>query len=155
MLMLILLLVAASPEEQGRTRGPFIPPVSPFEPSMVGLPQALHDPNFWEVPLEVCAHVVQEKAAPGEFVLRGGQWYLVVQPVAGAPSGKVACVKGVVARSDNLTSAEAERRGLRESATLHTIDRLRVLRECNSLPDCRRIIHGLEGARAPAKAPAG
>lgn len=117
-----------------------------FEPPMIGLPQAVSTPRYWEMPIEVCGRVAARTLPdrPGISVLSGGNHWLFVKTKNEALPERAACVRGVVLRRDGYTEAAAERLGLVRATMIDVPDDLRILHECSSDDECAVLVRQLK-----------
>jgi hypothetical protein len=110
----------------------------PWNPRMVTVSVAVANPVFWDVPIEVCGHVVPSSKLPRESMMFGnGEWLSIdVSRRKPLQVGTSLCLPGVVQRRDGLSYREATARKLPRLKPSHGEDADLIFRPCRDAKSC-------------------
>ena len=114
---------------------------APVAQKMVTLPMAARNPDYWDIPIEVCGHVVASRREDMALLYGHMEWlYVDLRGRTPLKVGTAACLTGVVRRRDGLSHREAVARNLPFVEVVDAADSSRALRPCDDRKSCELLM---------------
>lgn len=111
-------------------------------PLMITAGAAVSNPDFIDMPVEVCGHIVNRYPERSEAIMAGEDKWLAIDARGRAELvvRRTACVTGVIRRRDGLTERERRERGLPRHYISHAATPDIVLYQCHDPASCARLM---------------
>lgn len=107
----------------------------------VTVPMAVTDRGLWDIPIQMCGHVVPSPHLGESLMFGGGQWmYVDTSANPALQVGSAACVTGVVRRRDGLSHEEAKARDLPSRRGSHSPDADQIFKLCADPESCLALV---------------